>query len=77
MAVVAHGTNDPDVVAMAVKRLKDWITALFDQILPYPRVVAQRLAIVGGLRATRTKVVGAAHRARLRTSRRRSPYALL
>lgn len=28
MAAVAHGANDPDVVAMEVKRLKDWITAL-------------------------------------------------
>jgi len=28
MAAVAHGANDPDLVVMEVKRLKDWITAL-------------------------------------------------
>jgi len=28
MAAVARGANDPDVVLMEAKRLKDWITAL-------------------------------------------------
>ena len=28
MAAVAHGANDPDVVVMEVKRLKDWIRTL-------------------------------------------------
>jgi hypothetical protein len=28
MAAVSHGANDPDIVVMEVKRLKDWIRNL-------------------------------------------------
>ena len=28
MAAVAHGANDPDLIAMEVRRLKDWIRTL-------------------------------------------------